>query len=233
MRSVAFSCLMVLVCSGCINRPGMNLECRWPPEEAFGIDLQNPTHVRHLLSDIEVADELTIRYRDEKGGRRPRPRLGIQFRTSGSPRPSNEWAEECRRLLIQAIVDHHGIRPEDIAAARPRLAERGLDLPVTSPVLLLYGLLAPWGLRRVRSRFADDEPIARGVALIVVSIVVGAVIVVAGGFWSGVVEIVRVGNEHVANRAALIAWPARAPAVFVVSVFAFWILTFATRQRAN
>jgi hypothetical protein len=233
VRSVALLCLMVFACSGCINRPGMNLECRWPPEETFRIDLQNPTHVRHLLSDIEVVNELTIRYRDEKGGRRPRPRLGIQFRTRRSPRPSNEWAEQCQRLLIQAIVDHHGIGAEDIAASRPRLAERGLDLPVTIPVLLLYGLLAPWGLRRVRSRFADDEPIACGVALIVVSIVVGAVIVVAGGLWSGVVEIVRVGNEHLANRAALIAWPARAPAVFVVSIFAFWILTFATRQRSN
>jgi hypothetical protein len=70
-------------------------------------------------------------------------------------------------------------------------------------------------------------------ALVVASIAVGAVVVIAGGVWSGVVEIVRVGNEHLANRAALIAWPARAPAAFVVSVLAFWILAFATRQRAN
>ena len=231
LARVVAVCVTVLTCSGCINRPGMNLECRWPPEEVFRIDLQNPKHVRHLLSDIEVADELTIRYRDEKGGRSPRPRLGIQFRTRGSPRPSNEWAQRCQSQLIQAIVDHHGIRPEEIAAIRPRLAERGLDLPVTIPMLFLYGLLAPIGLRRIRSRFADDERIARCIALLGMSIAVGAGTVVAGGLWSGIVEIIRVGNEHLSNRAALIAWPGRAPFVFVVSVAAFWILTFVTRQR--
>jgi hypothetical protein len=211
----------------------MNLECRWPPEEAFPLDLQNPQHVRHLLSDIEVADELTIRYRDEQGGRKPRPLFGIQFRTKGSPRPSDEWAERCRSQLTQAIVDHHEIPREAIAAIRPRLAERGLDLPVTIPVLFLYGCLARIGLRRVRLRFADDEPLARGIALIVVSIAVGAGTVVAGGLWSGIVEIVRVGNEHLAGRAALIAWPARVPVVFAMTVLAFWILTFATRQRPS
>jgi hypothetical protein len=231
MLRAVFSLLLVVAGCGCINRPGMNLDCRWPPEDAFRIDLEDPVHLGHLLSDIEVADELTIRYRDEMGGRRPRPRLGIQFRTSSSPRPSNEWAEQCRSKLIQAIADHHAIRPEDIAAARPLLANRGLDLPVTIPMLLLYGLLAPWGLRRVQARFAEDEPVARGVALFVVSIAIGAAIVAAGGLWSGVVEIIRVGNEHLANRAGLIAWPARAPILFAVSVVGFWILTFAMRPR--
>jgi hypothetical protein len=132
---------------------------------------------------------------------------------------------------MQAIANHHAIRLQDIAAARPLLANRGLDLPVTIPVLLLYGLLAPWGVQRVRSRFADDEPVARGVALLVVSMGIGAAIVVTGGLWSGVVEIIRVGNEHLANRAALIAWPARAPTFFTMSVIGFWILSFASRPR--
>jgi len=226
-------CLLVLAFSGCINRPGMNLECRWPQESAFQIDLQNPADVQHLLADIAVADELTIRYRDEKGGRRPRQHFGIQFRTRASPRPSNAWAEDCRPSLIQAIVDHHGIRPAEIEAVRPRLGQRGLDLPVTIPVLLLYGVLASWALRRVRSRFAEDERVARSVALIVVSLAVAAAVVIAGGLLSGIVEVIRVGNEHLGNRADLIAWAARTRLVFVVSVVAFWILAFLTRQRVT
>ena len=230
---LALSCLMVLASTACINRPGMNLDCRWPHEEAFRAQLANPAHVRHLLNDIEVANELTIRYRDEKRGRQPRPVLGIQFRTRGSAGPSGEWGEQCQRRLMQAIVDHHGVQPADIAALRPRLAERGLDLFVSIPVLLLFCVLAPWALCRIRSRFADDERLARGVALIIVPVAIGVAIAVAGGFWSALVEIIRVGNEHLANRAALIAWPARAPAVFVLSVIVFWLLAFTTRHRSN
>jgi hypothetical protein len=78
---------------------------------------------------------------------------------------------------------------------------------------------------------ASDLQVKR--AEIVASIAVGAAIVVAGGLWSGVVEVVRVGNEHLANRAALITWPARAPGVFLASVVTFWILAFATRHRRS
>jgi hypothetical protein len=83
-------------------------------------------------------------------------------------------------------------------------------------------------------RFAEDEPVARAVSTLILSIVVGVAVVVIGGFWSAVVEIIRVGNEHLANRAALIGWPARAPIVFGVSVLGCWILAFATgRDRMD
>jgi hypothetical protein len=202
----------------------MNLTCQWPADAAFRADLTNADHVAHLLRDLEVADELIIRYRDEMGGRRPRPRLGIMFRTASSARPRMEDADQCRTTLTHAIAVTHGVSEPQLAALRPLLARRGLDLPVTIPVLAVYGWLALRAVQWVNTRFDRDEPFARWVSIMAMGLGVSIVAVLIGGLWSGIAEIIYVGNEHLSTRATHIAWPGRAPFACAIGWAAFAIL---------
>ena len=209
--------------SGCINRPGMKLACAWPPESARRLDLGNADDVAHLLSDIEIADELIVRYRDARGGRPPRQWLGIQVRSGGGGRPDPRVATECRARLRAALVAAHGITTTDIDALTPRLADRGWDLPVTIPVLLFYGLLVRRSVSALQIRFTDDNPLVRLTAIAVTSLAIAATVVLLGGLWAGLVEIIRLGNEHLSFRASRVAWPGRAPAWFAASMSGVWL----------
>ena len=55
---------LLLCVAGCITRPGMNSDCQWPPEQARPLDLRNGSDRRHLIEDVELAEELAVRYND-------------------------------------------------------------------------------------------------------------------------------------------------------------------------
>jgi hypothetical protein len=95
---------------------------------------------------------------------------------------------------------------------------------VTVPVLMFYILIAWASLRTVDREFRDSSTAARLIGTVAVSIAVALVVVVVGGLWSGVSEIIRVGNEHLSFRASRIAWPARAPVWFVLTMAPFWVI---------
>ena len=212
----------------------MNLDCQWPADPPRPLDLRRAEHLRHLAGDIEVADELVVRYRDEEGGRRPRPWFGIQVRTrmSSLPPPA-EHVRACRARMADAIVAIHSVTPSQIADVTQRLAARGADLPVTLPVLLLYGFVARAGARAIRSRFADDARAVQLVAVFLVSVAIAAAVVAVGGVWSGVSEIVRVGNEHLSFRASRIAWPRRVPIWFLATMIGFWAFAAAALRPSR
>jgi hypothetical protein len=226
---IALACLV----SGCINRPGMNAECRWPAEPSRSLDPRNVADVRHLRGDLEVADELVIRYRDEKGGRRPRSILGIQVRTGASGRPRDADAAECRGRLNASIASVHNVSSDQIATGRSQLANRGWDLSVTLPVLVFYAVVARVAQRRLNREFREGGVAARMIATLVVSIAVAVVVVIVGGLWSGISEIVRVGNEHLSFRASRIAWASRAPVWFVLTMVGFWVAKAWSAKRAT
>jgi hypothetical protein len=216
-----------LATAACINRPGMNLECHWPTEPKRPLDLRNAEHLAHLAADIEVADELVVRYRDEMIGRRPRPWLRIQVRTRmSSPPPADsppaEHAKACRARMTEAIVATHSVTSSQLADVTQRLADRGADLPVTLPVFLLYGFVVHVVGRSMRSRIVDETRAVQLAAVFLVSIAIAAAVVIVGGVWSGVIEIVRVGNEHLSFRASRIGWPRRAPVWFLATMIGFW-----------
>ena len=229
----AVALALSLATVGCINRPGMNLDCQWPTEPPRPLDLRSAEHLRHLAADIEVSDELVVRYRDEKGGRRPKALLGIQVRTRMSRLSPAEHASACRARMTDAIVATHRVTASQVADVTQRLADRGADLPVTLPVLLLYGFVARVGVRAIRSRFADEARAVQLVAVFLVSVAIATAVVVAGGLWSGVSEIVRVGNEHLSFRASRIAWPGRVPIWFLATMIGFWALGAAALRRSR
>jgi hypothetical protein len=216
-------------------REGMNLDCRWPSEPAFPLDPNNAEHVHHLLDDLQVAEELSIRYADRTSGRRPVSVLGLHMRTgmtaSGQLLP--RLRDECSTTLFGTIADTHGLTRPDVLAARLRLGDKGADLAVNGPMAMLYGLVAVAAIRRVRRRFQSDEKWASLVALALASVMVSASIVLVGHLWAGAVEAVRLGNEHLSYRAERLSWPQHRLDLFVLGVVAFWVLALLHRRTAQ
>ena len=98
---------------------------------------------------------------------------------------------------------------------------------------MFYVLIARAAFRTFQREVSDRGIGARVIGTLVASVAVAVVVVIVGGLWSGVSEIIRLGNEHLSFRASRIAWPARAPVWFVLTMAGFWVLVARTGWRAK
>jgi hypothetical protein len=230
-----FRCLIVLVVvamAGCARREGMNFECAWPPDAAAALDIADPVAVRHLLDDIQLAEELGIRYGDRKSGWRVAMVFGVAFRHGGQRNATlgRRLRESCTASLLKTVAETHSMSIEAIDKTRTRLAERGANLRVAIPMTFLYLWLSLYTIRRIRDRFEADETLPIAVAAVIMSVAVTATVMMAALVWGGAVEIVRVGNEHLSYRASRRLWPRPTEIVpfLALGTVSFWIMA-ATR----
>jgi hypothetical protein len=217
----------------CSRRPGLNFDCEWVADPAFQVDLKTGSGSRHLLDDIRTAEELAIRYADRTAGWRLVETFGIVSRHGGlKDRTAGQLAHrKCLAMLFDQIAAAHGLRVSDIDGVRPRLMERGIDLPVTIPVALLFVFAVRRFTRWLRNRFEADEWLAWFVASVIGSIILTAVTLAIGAAWAGVVEIVRLGNEHVSYRARTGSLRANFLVMFAIGIAASWIASAMARRR--
>jgi hypothetical protein len=225
--------LVALFLGACSRRPGLNFDCRWVPDPAWRLDLRSEAQVQHLLDDIRVAEELAMRYGDRLGGARLVETFGIVSRHGGVKNRDlgRQSRQRCAAELFGAIASTHGIAVADIERVRPRLEERGLDLPVTAPVALLLVFAVSRFLRWLRNRFEPDERAGWVVATLFASLLIPVAVVAVGGVWATAVEIVRLGNEHVGNRARIEGLRAHAIVSLAAGVAAVWIGSGVTAIR--
>jgi hypothetical protein len=224
--------LAVVAMVGCTRREGMNFECTWPSDPTFAVDLGGPGALRHLLDDIQLAEELGIRYGDQNSGRRVAVVFGIAVRLGGPVNVTlgRQLRETCTSSLFKTVAETHSISTEDIGRMRTRLSERGANLPVTVPMTLLYLWLSLYAIRRIRDRFEIDEALPVAVAVLLASIAVTAAVIMAAQLWGAGVEIVRVGNEHLSYRAGRRSWPRRAE---VLPILALGVTSFSIMAAAQ
>ena len=227
------SLLAILCLSACSRRAGLNFDCQWVPDPAARVDLRNESDVEHLLDDIRVAEELAIRYGDRLAGYRLVETFGIVSRHGGLKDRDlgRRSRQECVARLFPAIASTHGVVVSDIESLRPRLEERGLDLSITLPVALLMVFAIFRFTRWLRNRFETDEWAGWIVATLFGSFVIPAVVIATGGAWAVAVEIVRLGNEHVANRARVDGLRANLLVVLGIGIAAVWIGSAVTAMR--
>jgi hypothetical protein len=193
--------LMAISASACIVRPGMNRDCQWPPEASRPLDLTNGVDRRHLILDAEVVEELVDRYRFHQ--------------------PNDQPA--CEKHLFDAVAATHSVNVDDVARAREHISERGLNLDVNIPIGILFipAVLAVIG--RIERRFGDEAWPAV-FALIIASVVVSALFVLVGEFWTSILQMIRVGSQHVGGRVARLPWKRHEPQIFLVFIVTFWIV---------
>jgi hypothetical protein len=225
--------LATLCLSACSRRAGLNFDCIWVPDPALRVDLRNESHVQHLLDDIRVAEELGIRYGDRMAGWRLIETFGIVSRHGGlkNRELGLQSQQQCVATLFRAIASTHGVAVSDIEGVRPRLANRGFDLPVTMPVALLLVLALRRFTRWIRNRFETDEWVAWVVATLFGSFIIPAAVVAIGTAWAVAVEIVRLGNEHVGHRARVDALRENFVVVLGIGIAAVWIGSAITAMR--
>jgi hypothetical protein len=209
LRSWAYALLLMAVSSSaCIVRPGMNRDCNWPSEASRPLDLTDGVDRRHLILDAEVAEELVDRYRFHQ--------------------PNDQPA--CEKHLTDAVARTHSVNVNDVVRARDHIPERGLNLDVNVPMGLLFipAVLAVIG--RIERRFGDEAWPAM-VTLVVASLVVSALFVLVGEFWTSILQMIRVGSQHVGGRVARLPWTRHEPQIFLVFIVTFWIVFSLRRTR--
>lgn len=240
-RSIAGRWLLVvalatLSVSSCSRRGGLNFSCQWVDPTVAPLDLRSESGVQHLMDDIRVAEELAIRYGDRLAGWRLIETFGVVSRHGGvKDRDAGRRArEECASTLLRTIGSTHAVTEADIDRIRPRLQERGLDLQVTIPVAVLLAFAVRRFVRWLPTRFDAGERLGWLVATSFGSLLIPLLVVAAGGAWAVLVEIVQVGNEHLAHRGRADSLRGNLLVMFGIGVAAVWIgsAMSALQQRA-
>jgi hypothetical protein len=110
-----------------------------------------------------------------------------------------------------------------VVRARDHISERGLNLYVNLPMGLLFipAVLAVIG--RIERRFGDEAGPAM-IALAIASLLVSASFVLVGEFWTSILQMIRVGSQHVGGRVARLPWKRYEPQIFLVFIVTFWVV---------
>lgn len=177
--------IIITTFSGCA-RPGdhpISPNCEWIESDHRTLNLATYADRRHLRFDAVTAEDMAIRWTDQRFGHQP------------------EWdqrCQECMETLFTGVAQTHGV---DVALVRQYSRER--DVVVDTAVILgfafIYAVVAYRVAGRIRKRFPPDESgfwvmaltLAGGVSLVGVLI---------GIFGSIIVETYRLNSVHLSYR---------------------------------
>lgn len=213
----AFLVTVLAATSACSS--GQNSDCRWPDEPARLLNLDIDADSKHLIRDIELVEELSVRFADA---------------SSLGPGPIKQQyrIEHCYQPLMSALTARHGVSMDDVLAAQSRIGERGLNLVVNGPVALFFLVATLIALRWTRRRFAADERIATLCAIAVASVAIPAVTVGAGRIWEAISETIRVGNGHLGGQRGLrLPWVRHSPEYYLIAVILFLLIAMIHYRR--
>ena len=216
-RALAF--LVIAAALGCSS--GQNTDCRWPDESPRILDLRADADASHLMQDVELAEELSVRFADESefGPGPQRQRLRV---------------ERCYDPLVAGIMARHGVSMADVLDAQQRIGERGLNLVVNAPVAAFFGFLTLIVLRRIRRRFSGaDERVAVAIASTIAAVFVAGLTTGVGRVWQMVSETIRIGNGHLGGQRGLrLPWVQHTFEYFIVASVAFLVIAVLYHRRA-
>lgn len=194
----------VLVLAGCLRRYGRNADCSWPVES--GAESASPGH---LAADVELAEELSIRYMEVHAGPRDQKAAGVV-------------KNRCLGMLLGEIGKQHRM---SAAAVFSYFGHRNLaaDFAMYLPFVLLYGFASDRMIRALQSRYPQGEGWgAIGVVVVLASVAFGAAGLVLGEWWSTMTEMVRLGTGHLSNRSFRLPIARHGMEVFGLAVLLFW-----------
>ncbi len=159
------------------------------------------------MTDVELVDELVDRYRFHIPNEQP----------------------QCEVRLLEAVVRTHSVANADVAHARERVSDRGLNLPVYVPVAALFICSVVVVTRRVERRFSG-ETLPTIITLAIASVALSVLFVLIGEFWTSVLQMIRVGSQHVGGRVARLPWKQHEPEILVIGIFVFWTVLLVRRR---
>ena len=176
----------------------MNPNCEWPPETPRRLSLSIPSDAQHLVIDAELVAELVDRYRF-----------------------SSQPQQDCEARLTEIVARAHDVSVADVVQARDRIPDKGLNLAVNLPMAVLFILATLLVERAVDRRFAGER-IPAAITLVVASVVLSWLFVMLGEFWTSILQMIRVGSQHVGGRVQRLPWPQHQRQIFAIGVTVFW-----------
>lgn len=189
--------------------------CDWPSEETLPLNLDDSSQRQHLTDDALVAEDRAIRYADLTRGHR-----SGHFETSGKYARARD---ECMATMFAGIARSHGVT---VTQVRQAVGYRrfSVDLAVLLSLLVFYGLAADSAARWVLRSFPFDRQWLVVAATVMTSVVVSVGGLLLGGLWAGLVEMIRVGNDHLSYRVGRSPWSRHQMELFVGGVLLFWLI---------
>lgn len=209
----ALGLVISLALAGCVRREGRNSDCIWPEVNARPLDPSRGDDARHLREDVELAEDLAVRYMDAQ-----RRSQSAQLR----PGQPGEVMNTCRNSLLKQISTSHNVSPREVVQFFGRRSLT-IDFMVILPFFLLYALLAMllagWLLRR----YPPDESMTAAIAMsFLCSLAFGVGGLLLGEQWSITAESIRVGTGHLSYRVERLPWVQHRIGFFVLCVAVFW-----------
>ena len=219
-RSLLVLVAISLCITGCLDRTRVNTKCEWPPESVRALDLNDWPQQRHLYADVELAEELAIRYADAVN----KARTG--YTGHGGLIDGGRLRDRCMASLTSAIAATHDLSVERVEQARARgYRDPRWDVGVLLSFACLYVFLAWMIVRAISRRFPADEGWPALAAPLLLSFPVSILAFQLFTLWGGTLEIIRLGNGHVSSyRAAKSPWPAHSATLLVAGVMVFLLV---------
>src|SRR5690349_1421661 len=127
---------LTLTLTACV-RPGdhpINSSCAWIEEDSRPLNLENAADRRHLRFDAITAEDVAIRWADQRAAHLPE---------------YEARRDECMETLFSGVAKQHGV---DVATVRQYLSARDMwgDAAVIVSFGVLYAIVAAYLARRIR-----------------------------------------------------------------------------------
>ena len=203
--------LIVTLLLGSCARPGdhpVSSNCSWTEEDNRTLNLQNRADRHHLRDDAVTAEDVAIRWADERFPHR---------------REYEARRDECMESLFSGVARQHAV---DVALVRQYSQER--DIFADSAALLTFGLLfvgaVYYLVGRIRRRFDVDESANFWIMTAVMSVGASFVGLFALVLWSIAFETYRLNNVHLSYRMNRIPWRTHWGLLFVAGFVIFGLV---------
>jgi hypothetical protein len=203
--------LVVTLLLGSCARPGdhpVSSNCSWTEEDNHTLNLQTLADRHHLRDDAVTAEDVAIRWADQRFPRRPE---------YGARR------DECMESLFNGVARQHAV---DVALVRQYSQER--DILADSAAILSFALLfvaaVYYLVGRIRRRFNVDESVSFWIMTAVMSVGASLVGLFAGILWSIAFETYRLNSAHLSYRMNRIPSRQYWFVFLVCGILVFWLI---------
>jgi hypothetical protein len=219
------TCLSLLAC---LPRDRLNVHCEWTEGDRRELDVRKMSDRQHLNQDVDIAIEVIMRSADAEHGRR------YGYNAHGGYVDGGRFRDACREHLFTAIAHVHRLNLEQVHHARAtRTRDWRIGLVASVPFAALYYLGAVVLCRIWTARFSPDEKGQRFAAFAITSVAASIAGVQLAVLGFNIVEMFRVGNDHLGETRA---FPASSPyllAMFLTALILFSLAALREYRRAS
>ena len=177
--------IVTITLTGCV-RPGdhpVSANCVWSEVGNQSLELSKISDRRHLRFDAVTAEDMAIRWADQRFSHRPE---------------YDQQTAQCMETLFQGVAKHHDV---DVAVVRQYSQDR--DVLADAVVILSFGILYVLAANILTGRILRQFPPSESgfwIMTLAMAVGVSLVGVLVGGLWSIVIETFRLNSVHLSYR---------------------------------